>query len=516
MFKRSRLSMFVVLIAMLALSVTTSASAYTQEFYNYDTGAGSRIRGMQVDWSGQYYILKRNASDTVSYIYQNYSPTNKTSPFITINATVKSFKVTSDKDASYVYYEIEGQNGLYRLPLVKGANHANADYKEFSFEGTGFLFSSFSLAEDPDQFLLCSKVDANLNLKIGLFSYEGGTDPLRTWTCTLPQEWKNNYKPIEADEDIGYQMFFEASTGKIWVCVNQTLYKTSKSQFNTYGWYFSKKITESGALNYYNPASEIPGWNDGNLKVLDIGRYARIIYEFQSESARNPDIFYSFYEYDPVAMQIKSEAIKTWTDSNSVARPINDFYTSDSILRGGFFLYGMSADNQKNFSAICYIHPTNGMEEQRFIRFKPTETKFEQPIPDPSANNVTFSDPKKVILKASAPILPSGYRAEGSRWEVYKSEVLLYSGSSSGTNNTHLVTVTLPDGAYTWKMAYDWVYSGTAETMRGATNWSPSANIAVQSESKQSTSSGSSGCNVNTGSIFLLVSIMFLRKKTRD
>ena len=504
----------------LLFAAVLGVHAFTQEFYMREEGAGCRILDQDVDWSGQHYLLKRNASDTLSTIYQNYSPNNKT-PFITIDGKVTGISVTSDKDASYVYYKKKDEKGIYRLPLIKGANAGQAVYKEFSFDDSVFDFASFTLADNPDQFLLSSKHDDALQVKIGLFSFTGGTEPLRTWTATLPQAWKDTFVPIETG-DLGYGIRFEASTGKVWFAAQKTYYPSSGGYFNAYHWYFSKKITESGELMPYSPAEEVPGWSEGNFKTLNIGRYARIVYEFEGDQ---PGTFLSFREFDPVKKELKQEAITEWTGSDGKVYPIDDFYDSSGEWGVEFFYYGMYADGQKNFYATYYAHPN---VFQRFARFKPESagtSGIEQPQPDPSADGVTFPDPSKVVLKASAAKLPTGYAAEGSRWEIYRvdggSETRVYNGQNTGPNNTHTVAMTLPKGQYRWRMAYDWVYSGSSETMRGATNWSNPASIGVEEnntdpgDDKKSSDSSSGGCDAAsaTYAILLLAPLALMRKK---
>ena len=87
--KLSFIALFLVLFAA-AVGATAGFAApnnYKQELYSYETGPESRLIGPSIDWRGQYYYLKRNASRTESYIFQNYGPSNNSDTFITINAT---------------------------------------------------------------------------------------------------------------------------------------------------------------------------------------------------------------------------------------------------------------------------------------------------------------------------------------------------------------------------------------------------------------------------------------------
>jgi hypothetical protein len=183
------------------------SGGYTLEFLMNESGQGSALSGPSIDWRGDYYFAKRNAAGTESYIFKNYSPGNQTVPFITIAGRIVDFNVTPDRDATYLYYKLDGRDGLYRLPLRAGA--ANPEYREFQIDEGEFLFESFSLAEEPNQFFLMSPHDSALDVTVGLFSFDGGTTPSKAWTCSLPQEWKGNYRPVGAD-DRGYYIAYEA------------------------------------------------------------------------------------------------------------------------------------------------------------------------------------------------------------------------------------------------------------------------------------------------------------------
>ncbi|MDR1914996.1 MAG: hypothetical protein LBQ58_00270 [Synergistaceae bacterium] len=491
-------------------------NGFDQILYNYDSGPDSRLEGPSVDWQGQYYYLKKNSDATTSYIFENYGPENKTNPFITINGNVNSFEVTSDRDASYVYYKlVDDDNSVYRLPLERGAT--GAVKKTFSFEGTPFVFRSFTLADDPDQFLLCSEPDANLGVRIGLFSFDGGTEPIRSWTATLPQEWEDDYYHI-GEEDDGYWVIYEASTAKVWLTVRRTFYDTSRyDYFNTPWWFFEKDISTSGELSYYNQASEIPGWSSGNLKTLGIDRYGRLVSEYNGSL---PDEVLSFREFDPATGNYKDGIIQTWFDDDGTERPIEEFFYKAGDGSNWRSFSGAHLDGQGNIHLkYSRSYTDSGDAFQRIAIFAQTGADaIGDSVPDAAADNGAEFRPDDILLKSSLPTLPNGYVITGSTWVIYlvDGDSSVYVGYNTDSGNTHKVARRLSNGKYIWRVAYEWQKSGLT-TARGSTKWSRFAEITVvDSPNNPSSSGGGGGCSAGFGSLMaVFVSAMLIKRKAR-
>ncbi|MDR1482380.1 MAG: hypothetical protein LBI74_07130 [Synergistaceae bacterium] len=507
--------------------------SYRQILYDYEEGSGSRLWGPGIDWRGQYYYLKKNAARTVSYIFLNYGPDDKTDPFITINGNVSTFDIASDANSSYVYYKLEDENTIYRLPLEEGAS--NPVPKTFTMDGTDFLFTSFTMAQDPNQFLLYSKDDDDLKVKIGLFSFDdGGTEPTSIWTCRLPAEWKDNFKPISI-EDLGYGVIFEASTGNIWFYAQRSLATSDGGRFNARWWFFSGLISGSGELSPYIPSPEIHGVDNttGHLKLLSIERYGRIVTEYDGDK---PDNILSIRELDQAFGLLKSGDITTWTDDDGDEKSIGNFYSGYSNSNSNtndWYQVGRDIDGQGNFYLVYQIISSNGSGKwSRFALFSPGQSSAVGiGTPDPSANNVTFKPDDEVVLKSSLPSMPTGTTITGSRWEVYQTEVYrtrtatpYYTGTNYDASNTHTVDKTLPAGSYTWRVAYDWVKEGI-ETVNGSTKWSPDASISVavrtqdtnqddtNTDSTNNSSGGSGGCDTGFGLLTLAAAAYAVSRK---
>lgn len=461
---------------------------YTQEFLSEESGLGCYLSGPDIDWYWNYYFMKRNVAGTESYLFKNYSPINKNVPFITVAGKVDNWSVTPDEGESYFYYKLEGKDGMYRLQLEQGATRA--EYKEFEFEGSPFLFESFTLADDPDKFFLMSSHDKNLKVTIGLFSFEGNTTPSATWTCTLPQEWKNNYKPVIRDQ-LGYGVYFEASTSNLWLIAQRSNWNSAGSLYNFPYWFFNKKISAPGELTEFKPASEISNWNNNsNFKYLMLGRYFSLIIE-NSGSSVFDDIL-NVRVYDPVEMEIESEALTQWVNGAGATRPIGEFPTIQDT--SSFTLaYNYTVDSNRNIYMKISKAPlnTSGWDAtfQRFARFKPLK-QMEQPEPDPSVTNAEFPDPNNVVLKTSEFKGPSGYKVVSSRWRIYMkasgasraASSLIHEETQTGAGNTYKIpgNILASGGEYEWQMSYDWEYSSVHETMKGATSWSDPATFTVK------------------------------------
>lgn len=524
------ISVTVLLSLALTGGVSMAATGYTQQFLMENSGTGCYLSGPEFDWRGNWYVMKRDPAQTTSYLYRNYSPGNDSTPFITIAGAVASWGVTSDRDCSYLYYKLLDKAGLYRLPLRQGAT--SAEYKEFAFDGSTFLFDTVVLAEDPNEFLLMSP-RTGLNLTIGLFSYDGGVEPSKTWTCTLPSEWETNYN---ANTDLTtYHVQFEATTGRVWVRARKT-YTGTRGRNAVNQWFFTKKISEaSGPLDAYDPAVEIPGWSSGGFKELYLGRYARIIQEY-SDANPASGTHLSLTGYDPVSRKAESYSLTQWTTLNGSTAPLDDFFWTGGTGGNSAIHYrGFTMDAQKNLYVMKhrYIYSASlGTSESqwrsnfsRFARYTPPSGVTPQkPACDSSITNHTFRDPNNVILIAVIFDGPADYRAIRSRWRIFRKSDLvvpIYDVEQDGPTNSHTVRVgVLTDGGeYVWQVSYDWEYSSVYETIRGATAWSDLASFSVSisggSVSDPSSPKGGGGCDAGLGFVPLSLAGLFLFGKRR-
>jgi hypothetical protein len=458
--------------------------AYTQEFLVEDSGAGCALLGPKFDRYGVYYFVRHNAAKTESYILKNYSNTNKEA-FATLSGTVDLWDVTPDGD--YVYYTLSGQaeqGRLYRLSLKDGGS---STYKEFRLDGEKFLFNSIVLAKSDDEFFLMSPIE-NLKITIGLFSFDGNTEPSKTWNATLPSNWKGSYSSGSGSgREPGCFIEFEATTDRIWLIAQTHYVGTDNSSWrNLRHWFFSAKITDPGELTKYDPSTEISGWS-GNFKTLSIQRYSRNVTELEGTSPFS--VLKSVQEYDPVAQTLK-KPLTEWTNTEGETVPISKWIEDGDEEE---WLWDFLIDAQGNLCAVFKRYPMNGSTWnatfQRFARFlAPAGSAVETPEPDPSvADNPTFSNPSKIVLKTSPFKGPNdNYKATGSRWRVYNKKSNTSSGGISAMADNpiyderqtqapydaHTLTKALLDGLYEWQMAYDWEYSGANETITGSTPWS--------------------------------------------
>jgi hypothetical protein len=341
------------------------------------------------------------------------------------------------------------------------------------------LFESLSPAEEPNQFFLMSPRDDALNVTVGLFSFDGGTTPSKVWTCSLPQEWIG-YKPTGVD-DRGYRIAYEASTQRLWLIVNKTYNITSTRYSNLPNWFFTRRINETGVLQSYDPAEEIPGWSEGNFRMF-ISRYWRVVIDFIGNGV-SPDAMSSIKIFDPVAREFDSSELREWADADGRVRPIGDFF----VMNNNSYTWGGVIDAQKNAYVTIKGYPNGSStwdaHTQRFAKFSPAES-VETPLPEPSAVNKVFTDADNIVLQAQPFSGPAGYRATGSAWRVYAlgraamasgdEPTLIHEGKETGAGASHKLPANdiNGDGEYAWQMSYDWEYSSSYETQRGATNWS--------------------------------------------
>jgi len=502
-----------------ALSVYTMSGnvGYIQQFYNYEVGAGSFLPlGPEIDWSGQYYFMRRIGNQSI--IYQNYSPTNRT-PFITIPGNVSRFQVTSDREASYLYYTLSGIDDIFRLPLVRNASNP----ERIPFQATGFSAASLTLTGRSDQFLVHSRNGRELT--IALFSFRRRPIPIRTWAVTLPQDLINNL----GRAGWGWRMVYEVPTNRIWVTAWRPYTIEGNSWRSLFYWFASTRMDlDNSVLETYSPASEVPGWNAG-IRSMEIGRYARVVWEFRGEN-RRPDIWHSIREFDPVTRQLMPDVLTTFRDLSNNVRPLQSFFElapddpDDNEVNFGMFRTAIDA--QKNLFIIHSAFDSTAMREeryQRFALFRAGIAVIEQPVAAPAANdNATLTNPVRLV--ASDASLPTGYVVEGSRWEIYRvgEDIPVYSKRNISSSNIHTVVMPLPPGNYEWRMSYDWVHSSQYETRRGATNWSNLARIVVvevppdsdltpdQAPDVTPAPSSSGGCNSVAGGAVMLALISTL------
>ncbi|MDR1378533.1 MAG: hypothetical protein LBJ36_05725 [Synergistaceae bacterium] len=510
---------------------TTAVNDYKQEFLVEDTGPGSALSGPQIDKKGVYYFVRRNAAGTESYILKNYSNTNK-EPEFTISGNIELWNLTPEGD--YLYYTLSDENEsgrLYRRSLI---DEGAPVYKKFQIDSEKFLFSSITLAKSSDEFFLMSPIDSDGKITIGLFSFSNGNaEPIRTWSITLPSNWKEGYS--RGDEP-SYSIQFEAATDKIWLIAQKHYELGSTPWYNLPYWFFFANITEptepEKSLTQYIPSKDIPGWTEGNFKYLTIGRYFRNIVEFDITSDTP---FQSIQRYDLKNGQ--NEFLVEWTNSDSKQVPITEWYKK--TISTQFWSWDFSIDIQGNLYALLQAYPKGGSTWdatfQRFARFNPLSKAVvvEKPDSAQSVKNKTFTDPAKIVLEANDFKGPDGYIATGSRWRVFRkttassaeistmADFPIYDEKETNAPyGTHTLMESLPDGSYDWQMAYDWKCEGK-ETFTGSTNWSSLSSFAVEKSVTQETpeekSSGGGGCEAGTGvlGLFVLIASSLIVGKNR-
>lgn len=188
------------------------------------------------------------------------------------------------------------------------------------------------------------------------------------------------------------------------------------------------------------------------------------------------DAIQSVRGYDPVARKFYTEELTEWIDNAGNRRTVEEFIPRDS----GIYNWHFSLDAQKNLYASSETYPNDYWNAtfQRFARFTPSaEETVAQPEPDPSVTGKTFTDANSIVLQATPFKDPDGYKATGSRWQIFPKGAAegapLYDKQQTGSENTHKLPVgTVEPGSYEWQMSYDWEYSSSAETIRSSTQWS--------------------------------------------
>jgi hypothetical protein len=313
--------------------------------------------------------------------------------------------------------------------------------------------------------------------------------------------WKNGgYDPSKSGYR-GYNLIYEASTQRLWVITDKTHLREGVGWRNLPEWFFTKKISESGPLQSYDPAEEILGWNGWNFKYLSIFRYSRVITEYAGTSPF--DDMSSIKTFDPIAEKIDSEELNTWTDDEEVQHPIGDFIRFED---GHNSSWSFVIDAQKNAYATLSIYPDKDEESsvwdatfQRFARFTSVKP-IEQPVPASSSpDGKKFTDFNDIVLIVVPFDESTGYKVIGSHWRIYRkpaSGANAYHSSLANSTSTLIKedvvkgnssSYTVPkgtitnDGTYEWQMSYDLEYSisGSADTIKTATNWSDLTSFTV-------------------------------------
>ena len=206
-----------------------------------------------------------------------------------------------------------------------------------------------------------------LNVTIGLFSFNGGTEPRRSWSCALPEEWGDN---SESGGVKGYRVVFELTTGKLWLIASKTFRGAENGGgAKEFRWFFTGSISSEGELSPYDPAAEIPDWRVGNLKTLSVGRYGRVVTEYSNTSPKRRLSHRVFY---PAAKWYREGAVTAWFDGGE-ERPLKDFYSSpdyDNFTASGNY----KVDGKGNlYLEYAWYNQNNGTYAQRFAIFSPSD-----------------------------------------------------------------------------------------------------------------------------------------------
>ena len=529
---------------------------YRQAWLYEDKGSWCNAQ-TATDWNGQSYLRLYDKLGTKSLIYEvpeNFSGrrADLKTPFMTIPFRT-TIEITNDEKASYVYYYGQG-NTLCRLPLKRsGHDSGQPEVRDFTLEGSPFVFTTFALAKDPDQILLASR-ESDRQVTVGLFSFSqwipsGPNEPLRTWTCTFPEERK--FEPNTAG-DVGYHVVYEASTDSVWLVAKQTY-----DRLNYFKWFFHAPLhqDQGGALRPFYPEEEVSGWNGTQkFKMFNVNRYRRLVCFTDSN---NPDLDYTSIDvYDAGKggrMRLFGQ-LNSWKDSKGNQRPLKEFWSGGS---NSVYGYGIFTDSLSSlYTDYDSTDKNNNASFVRLACFVP-EQAVADGAPDPSEDG-RKQPAHSVVLKALPFKGPEGYRAIGSRWEVYRmtaeaqsvfgglsirsyeNQEPVYAGRNSDGSSSHRLLQALPVGDYVWRMAYDWQIEGEGG-MKGSTRWSALGHFtAVDSISdpdpepapnpepvpepllpdpqpgKGSPSGGGGGCHAGAAGIALLpAALLFSRRKNR-
>lgn len=538
------------------MALCAPAWAYKQDYLYEDRGSWRNVQVATGEHGSTYFMLYDEAGEN-SYIYKvpeefsgRRADLEGGGPLMKIPGRAV-FEITTDEKTTYVYYTLAGdKTHLYRQRLVAGGNVGQPDVRDFTLEGSPFVFTGFALAEDPDQILLASRENAQKEVTIGLFSFSnwsdsGANEPIRTWTCTLPEERK--YKPA-IDGEVGYSVVYEASTDSVWLVVQQSYF--GERQSNIPKWYFYSPLGQGGVLQAFDPAEEIPKWNESsNFKVFSVKRYRRIV-EFMDTAY--PSLGASAIAVYEVSggKTILSEQVDSWTAPGGnwdveTKRPLKEFWSRG---RDAVNNYSCIVDSLGNLYVKFSASDHSG--NASFVRmacFTP-ERIIENVAPDPTEDGKP-QPANTVVLRATPFKGPGGYLATGSRWEVYRKtdgirgassirgyedQEPVYEGRNTDGSPSHRLTKALPAGDYVWRMAYNWLIEGEGG-MFGSTRWSKLGSFtAVESPTptptpepqpspgpkptpkpnpRTSKDKSGGGCDAGLGGLALLLAVSQLLKK---
>lgn len=543
------------------VALCAPAWAYKQDYLYEDRGSWRNVQ-MATDWNGKTYFTLYDSEGATSLIYQvpeAFSGRREDlekiegEPFMTIPGRA-GIEITNDEAASYVYYTLDGdKTNLYRRSLKRG-DSGQPEVRDFTLEGSPFVFRGFALAKEPDQILLVSRENARREVTIGLFSFSnwsasGANEPIRTWTCTLPEDRK--YKPL-IDGEVGYSVVYEASTDRVWLVVQQSYF--GGGQVNCGKYFFYAPLEQGGALRAFDPETEVPGWNDdAKFKRFSVYRYRRLVHFTDSET---PNLDYSsiaVYEAGKGGRMRSIGRVDSWMDSGGRRRPLREFWGGS---KNSVFRKGTSTDSDHNLYARYRTSDSHGNEDfVRIARFAPEQPIHQDGAPDPAKDG--RKQPTNAIVLDALPFKgPEGYLATGSRWEVYRKtdgikgtsgassirsyegQEPVYEGRNTDGSPSHKLTKTLPAGDYVWRMAYNWLIEGEGG-MTGSTRWSKLGSFtAVESSAptpkpepqpspdpkptpnptpRTDKNKGGGGCDVGlsgtAGLLLLLAASLFLRRR---
>lgn len=539
------------------MALCAPAWAYKQDYLYEDSGSWRNV-WTAMDWNGKTYFTLYDSEGATSLIYQVPEAFSggredlekiEGEPFMTIPGRA-GIEITNDEAASYVYYTLDGdKTNLYRRSLKRG-DSGQPEVRDFTLEGSPFVFRGFALAKEPDQILLVSEASAQREVTVGLFSFSnwsasGANEPIRTWTCTLPEE--RNYKSLTGE--VGYVPVYEVSTKRVWLDVRQSYQRGGTINYSK--WFFYAPLEQGGVLEAFDPESVVPGWNDDagnwdgetNFKEFSVQRYWRIV---KFTAKRVPNRLFtaiSVYETQTGGKMVLSGRIKSWRDKESETHALEKLWSGGS---GSVNVTGCLVDSLNNVYLLFSTSDSHGNRDFVRIAHFATERPIHQDgAPDPAKDG--RKQPTNAIVLDALPFKgPEGYLAMGSRWEVYRrtdgirgtsgassirsyeGQEPVYEGRNTDGSSSHRLTKALPAGDYVWRMAYNWRIGGEGG-MTGSTRWSklgsftavespaptptPTPNPTPQPSPDSDKESKGGGCDAGLGGLALLLAVSQLLKK---
>ena len=500
-----------------------SNESYEQDWLFESRGSWQNVGWIQDNQGQTYFILYDSAGEN-THIYRaasglsgniSRSDIEAFGTLMTIPGRA-SIALSPDDTRPYLYYST-GSTELYRV-LLSGGTVSEPEVRDFSLEGSRFVFSGFSLV-DSDHILLCSYEEGGV-VTVGLFSYSnwttGNNEPIRTWYCILPSE--RNFTPLA--NEIGHHVTYEASTGKVWLTVMNT-YPSSGA--NYYRWYYSAPISQGGYLAFFDPETEVPDWDvDQNFKQLWIGRHYRNV---TFTNVTYPEIAFSAiasYRVSADGGMARIGWVDTWRDSSGTTRPLSTLWTSSS---SAVRWYGNSIDPLSNIF-VTHSHSDRSGNES-FVRIAHFMADRSHLVEQPEDYDTPIAQPgNRVILRASPFRGPSDHVVTGSHWEVFiadyvadgifEGKIPIYQADVTTTasalsiaaadaHNVHTLTDELPEGDYVWRMFYRYQIGGAgSQGQRGVSPWSRPASLTATAPEKGN-SGGGGGCSAGFGALGLML-----------